>query len=424
MAATIASMKAMEVLDSRSWPTVRVHLGLGDGQTVAASVPAGASTGKEEARECRDGDTKRYGGRGVCQAVEHIHRVIAPALIGSDPTRQAGLDQRLLELDGTSDKSNLGANTILAVSLALARAGAVATGLPLYQYLGGATARRLPVPMMNLINGGAHADNPLEFQEFMIVPHGAPTFAEALRYGAETFHALKTLLRENDMNTGVGDEGGYAPNLETNEIACQWLVRAIERAGFRPGEDISLALDPAANGFYLDDGRYDLTATGGSVLSREELTQLYRQWIDRYPIISIEDGFAEEDWEGFAHQTAQIGDRVQIVGDDLLVTNPSTIRRAIRKNACNAALIKLNQIGTVTETVEAIELCRAAGWAFVISHRSGETEDSFIADFAVAMGGGQIKTGSLSRSERIAKYNRLLEIEAEIGSSADFGRPG
>ena len=369
MATKIEGLRAMEILDSRGWPTVRVHLGLDDGRIVTASVPAGASTGKEEARECRDGDAGRYGGRGVLRAVENIREVIAPTLIGADPTWQAALDQQLLELDGTLDKSRLGANAILAVSLAVARAGAAVSHLPLFQYLGGVTARRLPVPMMNLINGGAHADNPLEFQEFMIVPHGAPNFAEALRYGAETFHALKALLRESDINTAVGDEGGFAPNLETNEMACQWLVRAIERAGFRPGEDISLALDPAANGFYLDDGRYDLTATLGSVLSRKELTQLYRDWIDRYPIISIEDGFAEEDWEGFAHQTAQIGNRVQIVGDDLLVTKPSTIRRAIRENACNAALIKLNQIGTVTETVEAIELCRAAGWAFVVSHR-------------------------------------------------------
>ena len=419
----IESINAMEILDSRGWPTVRVHLRLSSGHAVSASVPSGASTGKREARELRDGDRSRYSGRGVLRAVDNIRSTLAPALVGEDPTRQTFLDRRLLELDGTPDKSALGANALLAVSLAVARAGAASCGLPLYRYLGGPTARRLPVPMMNVINGGAHADNPLEFQEFMIVPHGAANFTEAMRYGAETFHALKSLLNDANLNTGVGDEGGFAPNLTGNELACEWLVRAIERAGFRPGEDISLALDPAANSFYRDDGRYDLAATQGRVLDTEELNQLYREWIDRYPIISIEDGFAEDDREGFVRQTAEIGDRIQIVGDDLLVTNPDTIRQGIKDKTCNAALIKLNQIGTVSETVEAIELCRASGWGYVISHRSGETEDPFIADFAVAMGGGQIKTGSLSRSERIAKYNRLLEIEAEIGPGAGFGRP-
>jgi enolase len=326
----------------------------------------------------------------------------------------------MIELDGTPNKSRLGANAILGVSQALAVAAASAAGLPLYAYLGGAGARRLPVPMMNVINGGKHADSSLDLQEFMIVPHGAPSFAEALRYGAETFQALKSLLHQRGLSTAVGDEGGFAPQLESNEQACELIVQAIERAKLKPGKEISIALDAAASSFF-EEGAYRLTRSRQGDKSAEQMIALYRSWAERYPIISLEDGLAENDWAGFRAQTEALSPRVQIVGDDLLVTNPIYIRRAIAEHACTAALIKLNQIGTVSETIDAIALCRGAGWGFIISHRSGETEDPFIADFAVAMGGGQIKTGSLCRSERIAKYNRLLEIEQELGSAALYG---
>jgi enolase len=412
-------VRAMEILDSRGIPTVRVSVHLEDGSVGTASVPSGASTGENEALELRD-DAHRYGGRGVRQAVANVNDIIAPQLAGRDPRQQSLLDRLMIEIDGTANKSKLGANAILGVSQALARVGATTSRLPLYAYLGGAGARMLPVPMMNVINGGKHADSSLDFQEFMIVPRGAPSFGEALRYGAETFQALKTLLHERGQSTAVGDEGGFAPQLKSNEEACELIVTAIERAHFRPGEDIAIALDPAASSFF-EAGKYRLTRSRQGDKSSDEMTALYRSWLDRYPIVSLEDGLAENDWDGFRAQTAALGGRIQIVGDDLLVTNPIYIRRAIAEKSCNAALIKLNQIGTVTETIDAIQLCRKAGWGIVISHRSGETEDSFIADFAVAMGGGQIKTGSLCRSERIAKYNRLLEIEDELGAAALFG---
>jgi enolase len=394
-----------------------VHLE--DGSVGTASVPSGASTGENEALELRD-DAHRFGGKGVRQAVANVNDIIAPQLAGRDSRQQSQLDRLMIEIDGTANKSKLGANAILGVSQALARAGACSSRLPLYAYLGGAGARLLPVPMMNVINGGKHADSSLDFQEFMIVPRGAPSFGEALRYGAETFQALKALLHERGHGTAVGDEGGFAPQLKSNEEACELIVMAIERAHFRPGADIAIALDPAASSFF-EAGKYRLTRSRQGDKSSDEMTALYRGWLDRFPIVSLEDGLAENDWDGFRAQTAALGGRIQIVGDDLLVTNPIYIRRAIAEKSCNAALIKLNQIGTVTETIDAIQLCRKAGWGFVISHRSGETEDTFIADFAVAMGGGQIKTGSLCRSERIAKYNRLLEIEDELGAAALFG---
>lgn len=417
---TIRRIHALEILDSRGTPTLRATVHLENGVVGTASVPSGASTGENEAVELRDADVRRYGGKGVKQAVANVNDVIAPRLTGCDPMQQAQLDRAIIDMDATANKSKLGANAILGVSQAVARAAAMACGLPLYAYLGGADARHLPVPMMNVINGGKHADSSLDFQEFMIVPRGAPNFREALRYGAETFQALKSLLHERGHSTAVGDEGGFAPQLKSNEEACELIVAAIERAHYRPGEDIAIALDPAASSFF-ENGKYRLTRSRQGDKSADEMTELYSSWIDRFPIISLEDGLAENDWQGFCRQTAALGGRIQIVGDDLLVTNPIYIERAIAEKSCNAALIKLNQIGTVTETINAIHLCRKAGWGFVISHRSGETEDSFIADFAVAMGGGQIKTGSLCRSERIAKYNRLLEIEEELGNAAVFG---
>ena len=420
MSSRIQRIHALEILDSRGLPTLRVWVHLDDGAVGTASVPSGASTGENEAVELRDAEIGRYGGKGVKRAVANVNDIIAPRLIGREPTRQAQIDRLMIELDGTANKSKLGANAILGVSQAVARAAAAVSGLPLYAYLGGSGARRLPVPMMNVINGGKHADSSLDFQEFMIVPRGAPSFREALRYAAETFQALKSLLHERGYGTAVGDEGGFAPQLKSNEEACELIVAAIERAHYRPGEDVAIALDPAASSFFKT-GKYHLTRSHQGQKSSEEMTALYSAWLDRFPIISIEDGLAENDWAGFRHQTAVLGARIQIVGDDLLVTNPIYIRRGIAERSCNAALIKLNQIGTVTETIDAIQLCRQAGWGFVISHRSGETEDSFIADFAIAMGGGQIKSGSLCRSERIAKYNRLLEIEEELGGAAQFG---
>jgi enolase len=419
MSPRIRLIRAIEILDSRGIPTLRVSVHLEDGSVGTASVPSGASTGENEALELRD-DAHRFGGKGVRQAVANVNDIIAPQLAGRDSRQQSQLDRLMIEIDGTANKSKLGANAILGVSQALARAGACSSRLPLYAYLGGAGARLLPVPMMNVINGGKHADSSLDFQEFMIVPRGAPSFGEALRYGAETFQALKALLHERGHGTAVGDEGGFAPQLKSNEEACELIVMAIERAHFRPGADIAIALDPAASSFF-EAGKYRLTRSRQGDKSSDEMTALYRGWLDRFPIVSLEDGLAENDWDGFRAQTAALGGRIQIVGDDLLVTNPIYIRRAIAEKSCNAALIKLNQIGTVTETIDAIQLCRKAGWGFVISHRSGETEDTFIADFAVAMGGGQIKTGSLCRSERIAKYNRLLEIEDELGAAALFG---
>jgi len=411
----------MEILDSRGTPTLRVFVRLADGSSGTSSVPSGASTGEHEAVELRDCDSARYGGKGVLKAVANVNGSIGPELCGLNALNQPLIDRHMIELDGSANKGRLGANAILGVSQAVACAAASACGLPLYAYLGGVGARRLPVPMMNVLNGGKHADSSLDFQEFMIVPRGAPTFAEALRYGAETFQALKTLLHEMGLSTAVGDEGGFAPQLKGNEQACELIVAAIERAGYRPGEDIAIALDPAASSFFVD-GTYDLARSGQGKRTSSQMTELFRAWVDRYPIISIEDGLAENDWSGFREHTAVLGNRIQIVGDDVLVTNVQYIARAIKERACNAALIKLNQIGTVSETIDAIDLCRKAGWGFVISHRSGETEDPFMADFAVAMGGGQIKTGSVCRSERIVKYNRLLEIEADLGTAATFGR--
>jgi enolase len=418
----IASIRALEILDSRGNPTLRVFLTLDNGLEVSASVPSGASTGEHEAVELRDGDPGRYAGKGVLQAAANVGEKIAPALIGLDPSLQSEIDRTMIDLDGTPTKGKLGANAMLGVSMAVARAAALACGLPLYAYLGGPSGVRLPVPMMNILNGGKHADNSVDFQEFMVMPVGAPTYTDALRYGAETFHTLKNILRNGGYTTAVGDEGGFAPNLKSNEEACEVIVEAIKAAGYTPGKDVAIALDPAASSFF-EDGTYHLSKSGQGGKTSTQMTSLYQSWIEKFPIVSIEDGLAENDWDGFREHTAVLGDRVQIVGDDLYVTNAKFISRGISEKSTNAVLIKLNQIGTVTETIQAIDLCRKAGWGFVISHRSGETEDTFIADFAVAMAGGQIKAGSACRSERIAKYNRLLEIEAELGESAVFGNP-
>jgi enolase len=421
MTSTIQGLRALEILDSRGNPTIRVYCRLSDGRETAASVPSGASTGEHEAVELRDGDKQRYGGKGVLRAVEHVAKEIAPRVMGLDPRRQGEIDRLLIELDATPNKARLGANAILGVSMAVARAGALVSGAPLYAYLAEGEPR-LPVPMMNVINGGKHAENSLDFQEFMIMPVGAATFAEALRCGAEIFHALKRQLHGQGLATGVGDEGGFAPNLKSNDEACELLVEAIRDAGYRPGTDVAIALDPAASSFF-ENGAYCLAKSGQGRKTSAEMTSLYADWLDRYPIVSIEDGLDENDWDGFVAHTAALGERAQIVGDDIFVTDPGLIRKGIARRAANAALLKLNQIGTVTETIAAARACREAGWGFVLSHRSGETEDTFLADFAVAMGGGQIKTGSLCRSERVAKYNRLLEIEVELRAAARFSNP-
>jgi len=418
----ISLITAMEILDSRGNPTLRVFVTLDNGIRTSASVPSGASTGESEALELRDGDKKRYGGKGVLKAVANVNEIIAPKLIGLNPASQSGIDFMMIKLDGTPGKAKLGANAMIGVSMAVTRAAALASGIPLYKFLGGPAAVRLPVPMMNILNGGKHADNNVDFQEFMVMPIGAPTFAEALRYGAETFHALKGILKNKGYTTSVGDEGGFAPNLKSNDEACEVIVEAIQAAGYVPGKDVAIALDPAASSFF-EDGLYNLLKSGQGKMTSRQITELYSDWIDAYPIVSIEDGLAESDWLGFKDHTALLGEKVQIVGDDLYVTNTRFIARGIEERSTNAVLIKLNQIGTMTETIEAIQLCRNTGWGYVISHRSGETEDSFIADFTVAMGGGQIKTGSVCRSERIAKYNRLLEIERELGREAVFGNP-
>ena len=422
MKSAISSVDALEVLDSRGQPTLQVRVILQSGAEGVAIVPSGASTGQFEARELRDGDPKRYRGKGVLKAVQNVNTAIRQRLVGMEVTDQSHIDDALIRLDGTPDKSSLGANALVGVSMAAARAGAAQLKLPLYRYLGGLEATRLPVPMMNVINGGKHAANGLEFQEFMIVPHGAPSFAEALRWGAETFAALRQELERRNYSTGVGDEGGFAPELGSDREACELIVKAIEGAGFEPGRQVAIALDPAASSF-AKDGTYHVPSLAEAPLSTAQLLEVYRDWVRDFPIVSIEDGFAEDDWAGFQRQTAEMGDRIQIVGDDLYVTNTRFIRRGVAEHATNAVLIKLNQIGTVSETIEAIKLCREADWRYVISHRSGDTEDAFIADFAVAMGGGQIKTGSLCRSERIAKYNRLLAIERELGAVADFRSP-
>ena len=412
----IRTVHAREILDSRGNPTVEVEVWLDSGAFGRAMVPSGASTGTREAVELRDDDDTRYGGKGVRQAVRNVTETIAPEVEGLEATEQAAVDRALLELDGTPNKSGLGANALLGVSLAVARAGADECGLPLYQYLGGPGARIMPVPMMNVLNGGAHADNGLDIQEFMIVPAGAGSFGEALRIGVEIFHALKKLLKDKGLSTGVGDEGGFAPSLPGNEAALDFVLRAVERAGYRPGEDVFLALDPAASEFGKH-GRYRLRADSAEK-SREEMIAFYEQLLSRYPICSIEDGLGEDDWEGWRALTQRLGSRVQIVGDDIFVTSPAILQEGIRKGIANAILVKLNQIGTLTETLETIELAKRAGYGTIISHRSGETEDTFVADLAVAVNAGQIKTGSLSRGERTAKYNQLLRIEEELGPSA------
>jgi len=416
----IISIKAMEILDSRGNPTIRTTVSLENGVCGNASVPSGASTGENEALELRDCEKNRYGGKGVLKAVENVNREIAPELIGMIPDRQAEIDRLMLKIDGTSTKSNLGANAILSVSMATAATAAKSHNVPLYAYLGGVSGFRLPVPMMNIINGGEHADNSVDLQEFMIMPSGAPSYKEALRYGVETFHALKKILQSKGYATSVGDEGGFAPNLKSNEEACEAILEAIQAAGYEPGKDISLALDAAASSF-CNNGNYVFQKSGLGTKNSTEMLGFYSNMAEKYPIVSIEDPMDENDWDGFASITKKLGDKIQIVGDDLFVTNTDYVRKGISKKAANAVLIKLNQIGTVSETLATIQLCQKSGWNYIISHRSGETEDTFMADFAVAMAGGQIKTGSASRSERIAKYNRLLEIEAELGESAIFG---
>ncbi len=419
MTSTISSIKAMEILDSRGNPTVRVFIELSNGSSAVSSVPSGASTGENEAIELRDGDPGRYAGKGVLQAVSNVNEKLGPALVGMDPYQQSIIDRTMIELDGTPNKSNLGANAILGISMAVARVAALSAGIPLYQYLGGAGARRVIVPCMNILNGGEHADNNVDFQEFMAVPVGAPTFHEGLRYVAETFHILKGILKDRGLATSVGDEGGFAPNLDSNEDAIETIIQAIEKAGYKPGEEIAIAIDNAANSFAIDmKGSYDLKWSGAGKMRSNDLIALAEEWVAKYPIILWEDPLAEGDWDGFKKFTDRLGEKIEVVGDDIFVTNTQYIRRGIEEGTANSALIKLNQIGTVSETIEAVRMCRDAGWRYFISHRSGETEDSFLADFAVAMDGGHLKTGSASRSERIAKYNRLLEIEHELGEAA------
>ena len=416
----IIEIRAREILDSRGNPTVEADVVLDSGAVGRAAVPSGASTGEHEAVELRDGDPKRYGGKGVLRAVQHIEETILPALRGMDAIAQVEIDRALIELDATPNKERLGANSILAVSMAVARAAAADVGLPLYRYLGGPMARTLPVPMMNVLNGGAHATNTVDFQEFMIVPLGAETFADALRMGAEVFHSLKKVLVKRGLSTGVGDEGGFAPNLKNDEDALAALIEAIEGANYAPGKQVALALDPAASELFDKNGHYVFKKSGAGSLDAHAMIDLYARWLDQYPIVSIEDGLAEDDWDGWAALTAALGDRVQLVGDDIFVTNTSRLARGIESHVANAILIKVNQIGTLTETLEAIEMGRSAGYLSVISHRSGETEDVFISDLAVATSAGQIKTGSASRGERVAKYNQLLRIEEMLGDSAEY----
>lgn len=415
----IERVHAREILDSRGNPTVEVEVALTSGTAGRAAVPSGASTGQHEAVELRDGDEGRYLGKGVLRAVGNVNSTIAPAVAGMDPSDQAAVDGRLNELDGTPNKGNLGANGILGVSLAVAKTAAAAFGAPLYRHVGGASACTLPVPMMNILNGGSHADSSVDLQEFMVMPVGADSFREALRAGAEIFHALREVLKAGGYSTGVGDEGGFAPSLASNEEALEVVGEAIQKAGYVPGRDILLALDPASTEFY-DNGRYVFHKSDGSERTSEQMVDFWEDWTRRYPIVSIEDGLAEDDWAGWAGLTARLGDRVQLVGDDLFVTNTERLRRGIQSEVGNSILIKVNQIGTLTETLEAIETARNAGYTSVISHRSGETEDATIADLAVGTGAGQIKTGSASRSDRIAKYNQLLRIEEELGASAVY----
>jgi len=415
----IIDIYAREILDSRGNPTIEVEVYLESGVMGRAAVPSGASTGEREALELRDGDKRRYLGKGVLKAVKHVNEIIAEALVGWEASDQTGIDRKLLELDGTDFKSNLGANALLGVSLAVAKAAAEEAGLPLYQYLGGANAKELPLPMMNIINGGAHADNNVDIQEFMIMPAGATSFAEALRMGAEIFHALKKVLKDQGCSTAVGDEGGFAPNLKSNEEALEVIMQAIRNAGYQPGSDVVLALDVAASELFRD-GSYHLEAEQQPVKSAANLVEFYADLVDRYPIISIEDGMAENDWDGWKLLTERLGARIQLVGDDLFVTNTKILKEGIQKGIANSILIKVNQIGTLTETLDAIEMAKRAGYTTVISHRSGETEDTTIADLAVAVNAGQIKTGSLCRTDRVCKYNQLLRIEDELGEVAEF----
>ncbi len=415
----IKSIKALEVLDSRGNPTVSARVELENGTIGEAIVPSGASTGEREAVELRDGDPKRFHGKGVLKAVDNINNIIAPAVTGMNVFAQRLIDQTMIDLDGTENKAKLGANAILAVSLAVAHAAANSERAPLYRYLGGTNAHILPVPCMNIINGGKHADNNVDFQEFMIAPHGAQSFKEAIRMGIETFHTLKNILKDRGYFTGVGDEGGFAPQLKSNEEAVELILQAIEKTGYKPGEDISLCLDPAASELW-ENGRYKHFKSDGSLHSPEEMIALWESWMDKYPIVLLEDGLAENDWDGWAKLTAALGTKVELVGDDIFCTNPKILQKGIEKGVANSILIKLNQIGTISETLDTIELARKNDYYYFISHRSGETEDTTIADLAVATGAGHIKTGSGCRSERIAKYNRFLWIEEELGAQAQF----
>jgi enolase len=415
----ITEIKGREILDSRGNPTVEVDVILASGARGTAAVPSGASTGTREAVELRDGDSKRYLGKGVLKAVANVNSEIRKAIVGVDANDQSGIDRRMIELDGTENKGRLGANAILGVSLATARAAAADAGVPLYKYLNPNGPYYMPVPMMNILNGGVHADNSVDLQEFMIIPIGVPSFREALRYGAEVFHALKAVLKQQGLNTAVGDEGGFAPNLPSNEAALEAVMKAIEQAGFKAGKDIYIALDAASSEFYKD-GQYVLESEGKS-FSSAEFANWLADWVNRYPIVSIEDGMNESDWDGWANLTRLLGAKTQLVGDDLFVTNPSIFKRGIEQRIANSILIKVNQIGTLTETLEAIQMADAAGYTAVVSHRSGETEDTTIADLSVATTASQIKTGSLSRSDRVAKYNRLLVIEEELGDAARYG---
>lgn len=414
MKTTITTVEALEILDSRGNPTVRVMMGLADGTSVSASVPSGASTGENEAIELRDGDQGRYGGKGVLGAVANVNEQIGPLVVGMNALDQSLIDQEIIELDGTPNKEKLGANALLGVSMAAAKAAAASIGIELYSYLGGTGSRRLPIPCMNILNGGEHADNSVDFQEFMAVPIGAARFSDGLRYVAETFHMLKKILTSRGLATSVGDEGGFAPDLSSNEEAMELIIEAIEKAGYLPGKDIAIGIDSAATSFATGEGRYDLKWSGGGEMSSDEMIALAKKWVADYPIVFWEDPLAEEDWQGFANFTTQLGESIEVIGDDIFVTNTKFIDRGIKEQTANSALIKLNQIGTVTETIDAVRMCRDNGWRYLISHRSGETSDTFLADFAVAMDGGHLKTGSASRSERLAKYNRILEIEAAL----------
>jgi len=417
----IEDIIAREILDSRGNPTIEVDVILEDGTYGRAAIPSGASTGTQEAVELRDNDPKRFLGKGVQKAVKNVNEIIADNLVGLDPFDQVKIDNMLIELDGTENKSNLGANAILGVSLAVAKAAANALGMPLYRYIGGTNAKVIPVPMMNIINGGKHADNNVDFQEFMIMPVGAPKFSEALRMGAEVFHNLKSVLKKKGYNTSVGDEGGFAPNLKSNEEAIEVILEAIEKAGYKPGEDVAVALDPAASEFYDETKKkYVFKKSDGSELTSEEMVNYWKNWVEKYPIISLEDGMSELDWDGWKLLTDELGKKIQLVGDDIFVTNPEILSKGIEKGIANSILIKLNQIGTLTETLDTIELAKKAGYTAVISHRSGETEDTTIADLAVATNVGMIKTGSTSRTDRIAKYNQLLRIEEELDTTAVF----